>query len=124
MNERAEIFLLDEEGILIRAYMEESLYFHDGEPDDEESPLMDALGNFYVEHAPATILCEGFETPGGMLLWESEMVSPSGEEGFVEIGERLFLVDDKGERFMDENAYEYLSRGEIPLGWVLKPRYK
>lgn len=70
-----------------------------------------------MENAPKSILCKGYETPVGSLFWESELATPYGEEGIVEVGERLFLTDESGERFMDESIYEMLSRGAVPEDW-------
>ncbi|MEW6234033.1 MAG: hypothetical protein AB1656_01475 [Candidatus Omnitrophota bacterium] len=121
-NERVEIYLIDEDGVLLRAYCEEPLDDFEGEPDALDSPLSAALGLYYLRDAPKTLVCKGYETPGGPLLWRSEPVTPGGEDGCVEIGERLFLVDDWGERFMDEIAYELLAKGSIPEEWILIER--
>ena len=50
------------------------------------------------------------------------MVTPYSEDEVVEIGEHLFLIDDKGESFMDEYTYELLSRGIIPEDWEIISR--
>lgn len=118
MDAHVEIFWIDEQGILLRSHIEEEDYDFEGEPEDLESPLMAALGVFYHEEAPDTLLAKGFETPTGRLFWESEIATPCGEDDHIEVGERLFLVDDHYERLLDEHAYQWLSRGELPLGWV------
>jgi hypothetical protein len=118
MNERVEIFLVDEEGILLRAYTEEAQYYYDGDPEEPESPLIEALKKYYKNHAPSTMMALGFETPAGTLIWQSELASPYGDDGFVEIGERLYLENAWGERVQDEYAYEDLAKGEIPVGWI------
>ena len=123
MNPRVEIFSVDEEGILLRSYSEEASFFFDGAWDDPDSPLMEALETFYCNKAPATVLCLGFETPLGVLRWESEWATPYGDEGYAEIGERLYLVMEDGDRWFDEWAYDALSRGNIPEGWNVIPRF-
>lgn len=118
MLERAEILTVDEEGILVRSFTSKTLYYFDGEPDAPDSPLMEALMEFYREEAPATLMCAGYETPRGVLRWESEFATPPGNESDAELGERLFLVMEEGERWLDELAYQDLSRGEVPEGWL------
>jgi hypothetical protein len=122
MDGQVEIFLVDEEGIMLRSHIDGSYFFYDGELEDPESPLMCALQNFYVEEAPQCLMSMGFETPNGMLLWQSELASPFGDDEHVEIGERLFLVDEKDVRIFDELAYDTLAQGKIPVGWELIAR--
>jgi hypothetical protein len=119
---QVEIYLIDDDGIFFRAYAQEEFYFYNGDPEDRESPLTMALRHYYMENAPKTLLCRGFRTPGGRLLWESEWVTPYSEEAVVEIGECLFLTDESGERFTDEYTYEMLSRGEVPPEWRMLSR--
>lgn len=122
MEERVEIFAVDEEGILLRSYIEEEYYLFEGEIDDPLSPLMAALGTYYLEEAPETMMCLGFDTPHGELIWQTEFATPYGDENYVELGERLFLVDRDDQRIYDELAYETLSVGKIPEGWILISR--
>ncbi len=122
MKEQVDVFLVDDEGILLRAYTHEDNYLFRGDPDEDESPLMFALQYYYMEFAPDTILCKGYHTPSGDLFWQNEMASTYGDESLVEIGERLFLIDERGERFNDEYAYELLINEEIPEGWMAIPR--
>ena len=122
MSELVEVFLVDEEGILLRSHMERDFYYFDGDPEDPDSPLMAALHNYYIFEAPKTILSMGYETPRGILFWESEMASPFGDDEHMEVGERLFLTDETGERFFDELAYDTLSQGKVPVGWELIAR--
>lgn len=117
MNEHVEIFCIDEEGILLRAFAQQETYYYIGDPEDDDSPLHAALRHFYSEEAPSTLLVRGYETPRGQLFWESEWATPFDDEGVVEIGERLYLVDDTGERFADDYIYELLSRGDVPEDW-------
>lgn len=122
MYERAEIFLIDDEGIVIRSYTDEAMFFYIGDAEEQESPLMHALAEFYVKHAEPTLMCWGYHTPSGDVLWESEMITPSTDAHEVDIAERLYLVTQGGERVYDEYAYRSLSAGEIPPGWTLIPR--
>ncbi|MGC9330132.1 MAG: hypothetical protein ACP5I1_21025 [Candidatus Hinthialibacter sp.] len=122
MNERVEIFLVDEEGILLRSHIEADLFFFNGNVEDPDSPLIIALRNFYIKNAPKTLMSMGFKTPGGVMYWQSEMASPFGDDEHIEIGERLFLTDESGQRFSDELAYDILAGGRIPIGWELIPR--
>jgi len=122
IKEQVEVCYVDEEGILLRSYSLKSVFFYEGDPEDGHSPLIQALQRYYRKSAPATFMSLGFETPSGVLTWQSEMASPFGEEDFVEIGERLFLVDEFNNRFLDEFAYEDLAKGLIPVGWELIPR--
>ncbi|MFB3786876.1 MAG: hypothetical protein ACE15F_10965 [bacterium] len=122
IKEQVEVCYVDEEGILLRSYALKSVFFYEGDPEDSDSPLMQALQRYYRKSAPATLMSLGYETPRGVLTWQSEMASPFGEEDFVEIGERLFLVDEYNNRFLDEFAYEDLAKGQIPVGWELIPR--
>ncbi len=119
MEYRVEIHSIDEEGILFRATMDEAYYYYEGDPEGFGSPLLVALGRYYIEKAPKTLVCLGFETPGGSLFWKSEMASPlSGEsDDKVEVGERIFLIDEHEERFNDEFAYDQLAKGNIPEEW-------
>jgi hypothetical protein len=117
MNEKIEIFLVDEEGILIRVHMAEDLYDFDGDPEELESPLMLALGQYYHAQAPKTLLTKGFKTPSGILYWYSEVATPFGDDDDIEVGERLYLMDEYFQRFADEFAYISLSEGITPLGW-------
>ncbi|MGI6457959.1 MAG: hypothetical protein ACOX5R_20390 [bacterium] len=119
---QVEIYLIDDYGIFFRAFAMRENYFYQGNPEDRKSPLSAALRHYYMENAPQTILCQGFDTPRGLLYWESEMVTPYSEDEVVEIGEHLFLIDDKGESFMDEYTYELLSRGIIPEDWEIISR--
>ncbi len=118
MYERAEIFHIDEEGILLRAYTEETVFLYDGHPEDGASPLFQALQKFYAEQAPKTLMFYGYETPVGDVIWQSELASSFGADDLVEVGERLYLENVWGERVMDEYAYEDLAKGEIPVGWT------
>ncbi|MBN2328073.1 MAG: hypothetical protein JXR73_13055 [Candidatus Omnitrophica bacterium] len=122
MNERVEVFLVDEEGILLRSHIESDCFFFDGNLEDPESPLMIALREFYIKDAPKTLMSMGFETPAGIMFWQSEMASPFGDDEHIEVGERLFLTDESGQRFFDELAYDILARGRIPVGWELIAR--
>lgn len=125
MYEHADIQLIDDEGILICSYTEESFFLYDGEPEDLESPLMLALTQFYAKNAKPTLLCLGYDTPSGDLFWESEFATPyEGDHKTprIEIGERLYLVTRDGERVYDELAYRALSEGTVPQGWSLIPR--
>ncbi len=122
MDGQVEIFLVDEEGIMLRSHIEDSYFFFDGELEDPESPLMRALQNFYVQDAPKSLMSMGFETPNGLLLWQSELASPFGDDEHVEIGERLFLINECDERIFDELAYDTLAQGKIPVGWELISR--
>ena len=122
IKEQVEVCYVDEEGILLRSYSLKSVFFYEGDPEDAESPLIQALKRFYRQSAPATLMSLGFETPRGPLTWQSEMASPFGDDDFVEIGERLYLVDENQNRFLDEYAYEDLAKGLIPMGWELIPR--
>lgn len=122
MSELVEVFLIDEEGILLRSHVEREFFFFDGDPEDPESPLMIALRQFYIREAPKTLMGMGFETPCGIMLWQSELASPFGDDEHLEVGERLFLTDETGERFSDELAYDTLAQGKIPVGWELIAR--
>lgn len=117
-----EIYYIDEEGILIRSHQIKEEFYFEGDPEDPASPLIEALKKYYRKEAPHTLMCKGFSTPRGDLFWTSEMASIFGEEDVVEIGERLYLADEAGERIFDEFAYADLSAGAIPLGWELIPR--
>lgn len=118
MKEKVEIFLVDEEGILIRVHIAEENYDYDGDPEALESPLMLALGKYYRTKAPKTLLSRGFKTPSGSLYWYSEVATPFGDDDHIEVGERLYLMDDYFRRFSDEFAYISLSEGITPLGWT------
>lgn len=122
MSEEVEVFLVDEEGILLRSHIERDFYYFNGDPEDPESPLMIALRNYYIREAPRTLMGMGFETPRGIMLWHSEMASPFGDDEHLEVGERLFLADETGERFFDELAYDTIAQGRIPVGWELISR--
>lgn len=122
MSEFVEVFLVDEEGILLRSHMKPEFFFFDGDLEDPESPLMIALRQYYINDAPKTLMGMGFETPRGIMLWHSELASPFGDDEHLEIGERLFLADETGERFFDELAYDTLSNGRVPVGWELIAR--
>ncbi len=122
MNEHVEIFTIDEEGILFRAYVQEEYFLYDGDPEDHESPLSVALGLYYLREAPQTFKYKGFDTPGGMLVWQSELATPFAEDDCVDMGERLFLLDAWGERFTDELAYVQLAEGKIPPEWDAFPK--
>lgn len=117
MDENVEIYYVDKEGILIRASVENELFSFEGELEDLNSPLMLALGKYYYEDAPQCLVCKGFNTPTGTLLWQSELASPASDDTFLDIGERLFLVDIFDERFMDDYTYQILADGRIPSGW-------
>lgn len=121
MTEQVDIFLIDEEGILIRTHVDQWEYWYEGEPEDLESPLMIALGIFYHENAPKTLVCRGYKTPGGKLLWQSESATPYGDDDHIEIGERIYLVDKHYVRFSDDHAYAMLAEGQIPNGWKMLP---
>lgn len=118
MFERAEVYIIDDEGIFLRAFTEEQVFFYDGDPEEIESPLMQALGEYYENHAAQTLLCRGFSTPLGDLFWESELVTPFGDDTDVEVGERLFLMSSDGDRMFDEYTYRMLTNGKIPTGWM------
>ncbi len=122
MDIQVEIFLVDEEGILLRSHMDNANFFFYGELEDTESPLMLALQDYYEQDAPESLMSKGFETLHGMLLWHSELASPFGDDDHIEIGERLFLVDENDERIFDELAYDTLAQGKIPVGWELISR--
>ncbi len=122
MDERVEIFAADEEGILLRSYTERENYYFEGDEDNPMSPLMAALGVYYQNDAPETLMGLGFDTPRGELSWQTEFATPYGDEDYVELGERLFLTDEEDQRIFDELAYEILAKGNIPDGWELIPR--
>ncbi|MBI1390437.1 MAG: hypothetical protein GC154_18525 [bacterium] len=122
MYERVEIYQIDEEGILIRAFTEQAFYHFDGAPEGEDSPLVEALCQYYAEAALESMTCEGFDSPSGRLVWQSEMATPGSDDGMAEIGERLFLIDGEGERIFDEIAYETIADGKIPPGWEMIER--
>ncbi len=122
MYERAHIHLVDEEGILVRAFTEPSFYHYEGEPEAVGSPLVEALCKYYAEAALITMTCKGFNTVTGILFWRSELATPCAEDDMVDIGERLFLVDEFDERVFDGLAYETIANGRIPDGWTLIER--
>ena len=85
MSQFVEIFLLDEEGILLRAFIKKTFFFYDGDPEEDSSPLVTALKEYYLNDAPPSLLCKGFDTPGGILIWKSELASTYGDDNCVEI---------------------------------------
>lgn len=117
MYERVEIHSIDEEGILIRAFTEQAFFHYVGELESEDSPLVEALCKYYAEAALETMTCKGFVTMSGAVFWQSELATPYDDENVAEIGERLFLVDEYGERVYDELAYETIAQGRVPSGW-------
>lgn len=122
MYERAQIHHIDEEGILVRAFTEPSFYHFEGEPEGLDSPLVEALLKYYAEAALDTMTGRGFNTVSGVLYWQSEFATPLSDDNMVEIGERLFLVDEFDERVFDELAYETIAKGRVPDGWTLIER--
>jgi hypothetical protein len=122
MYERAEIFQVDEEGILVRAFTEPSFYHYEGDPEDMESPLVEALLKYYNEAALNTMTCKGFNAVTSMLFWRSELATPWSEDDMAQIGERLYLVDEFEERVYDDLAYDTIANGRIPDGWTLIER--
>ncbi|MDP8242680.1 MAG: hypothetical protein P9L94_01255 [Candidatus Hinthialibacter antarcticus] len=122
MYERAKIHHIDEEGILVRAFTEPSFYHFEGDPEAMDSPLVDALLKYYDEAALETMTCKGFNTTSGVLYWRSELATPLSEDNMVDIGERLFLVDEFDERVFDDLAYDTIANGRVPEGWTLIAR--
>lgn len=122
MYERVEIYHVDEEGILVRSFTEPIFYHYDGDPEDMESPLVDALLKYYDEAALNTMTCKGFNAVTSLLFWRSEYATPYSEDNMVDIGERLYLVDEFDVRVYDDLAYETIANGRIPNGWTLIER--
>lgn len=122
MYERVEIYHVDEEGILVRSFTEPIFYHYDGDPEDLESPLVEALLKYYDEAALNTMTCKGFNAATSLLFWRSEYATPYSEDNMVDIGERLYLVDEFDVRIYDDLAYETIANGRIPNGWTLIER--